>query len=148
MMRESGSGAVGVLIGIAVIAEALRLEVGTPTSPQPGFFPFLGGAALVMLSAILLVQARLGRSEGGETFGEVRRPAILVGGLAVYVTVLDPAGYLAATIILTGVILWVLGVRSWRILCVGSLAIATGTYVLFAHLLGVDLPPGLLQGRG
>lgn len=141
-------GVLGVLVGIVVVAGAIQLRTGTPTSPQPGFFPFLGGVAVVVLSSILLVQAGLGWSTGGEAFGEVRRPAILIASLAVYVAILDPVGYVLATTPIAGVILRVLGVTSWRVLGMGSVALSVGTYLLFARVLGIDLPAGLLEFLG
>ena len=141
-------GLVGVLAGLGVVAGALALRIGTPTSPQPGFFPFLGGAAVVLLSATLLVQVGLGRSSGGEAFGEVRRPVILILGLAVYVAILDPVGYVPATALITGLILRTLGVTSWRVLGAASVSLSVGTYVLFARLLGIELPAGVLAFLG
>ena len=148
MKGDVVGGLVGALTGIAVVVGSLGLRIGTPSSPQPGFFPFLGGMALVALSCVLVVQAGLGRSTGTESFGEVRRPALLVGGLGVYVGLLDPLGYVLATILIAGVILRVLGVTSWRVLAVGSVALSLGTYLLFGRVLGVDLPPGVLGFLG
>ena len=138
----------GALTGIAVVVGAIKLRVGTPTSPQPGFFPFLGGVALVVLSVILLVQAWRGRSTGTEAFGEVRRPAILVVGMGVYVAILDPLGYVLATSLIAALILRVLGVTSWRALGMASIALSVGTYVLFDRLLGIELPAGVLEFLG
>ena len=136
------------LTGIAAVVGSVKLRIGTPTSPQPGFFPFLGGAALAVLSLLLLVQAWRGRSGGTEAFGEVRRPAILVVGMGVYVAILDPLGYVPATILIAALILRVLGVTSWRVLGVGSVALSVGTYLLFDRLLGVELPAGVLEFLG
>jgi putative tricarboxylic transport membrane protein len=148
MKADIIGGALGVFVGIAVVGGALQLRIGTPTNPQPGFFPFLGGIAVAVLSGILIVQALMGGSVGGEPLGDVRRPAILVGSLAVYVAVLDPVGYVPATMLLTGTILRVLGVTSWRIVSVAGVALSVGTYVLFARLLDIDLPAGLLKALG
>ena len=134
--------------GFAVVVGALKLRVGTPTSPQPGFFPFLGGLVLVVLSVILLVQAWRGRSTGTEAFGEVRRPVILIVGMGVYVAILDPLGYVLATVFIAALILRVLGVASWRVLGVASVALSAGTYLLFDRLLGVELPAGILGFLG
>ena len=38
-----------IFIGIGVVIESIRLKVGTPLMPQPGFFPFLGGLLLIGL---------------------------------------------------------------------------------------------------
>ena len=71
-----------ILVGIGVMVESIRLQVGTPLRPQPGFFPFLGGFLLIGLSLVLLVRVWLGRGkpsgQGRQAFGEVYRPLILI----------------------------------------------------------------------
>jgi putative tricarboxylic transport membrane protein len=136
------------LVGIGVVIGAIRLHIGTPLHPQPGFFPFLGGSALTLLTAILLFQAALGRSTGSEAFGKVGPPAIMVAGMGVYVAILEPVGYVPATMLISGVILRVLGVRSWRVLGLVSPFLSVGTYFLFARVLGIDLPAGVLEFLG
>ena len=137
-----------ILLGIGVLAEALRLGVGTLLTPQPGFFPFLDGFLLIALSVVLLAQGLRGRGEKTQAFGEMRRPAILVAIMAVYVGVLDPIGYVLSTIVIAVVILRVLGVTSWKTLSLASLALAVGTYFLFARILGIELPSGVLPFLG
>jgi putative tricarboxylic transport membrane protein len=132
------------VVGLGVIIGAVRLHIGTPLHPQPGFFPFLGGIALSLLSGILLAQAALGRSTGSDAFGKVGPPAIVVAGMSLYVLALEPVGYVPATALIAGLILRVLGVRSrWR-LSLTSLILAVGTYLVFARVLGIDLPVGVL----
>jgi putative tricarboxylic transport membrane protein len=139
------AGSVLGLVGLGVVVGAIRLHIGTPLHPQPGFFPFLGGVALTFLSAILLVQAALGRSTGSEVFGKVGPPAIVVAGMGLYAAVLEPAGYIPATTLVACLILRVLGVRSWWTLSLTSLILSCGTYLLFARVLGIDLPVGVLS---
>lgn len=138
------AGGLLAVVGISVVLGAFRLHIGTPLRPQPGFFPFLGGSALTILAVILLVQAALGRSTGSEAFGKVGPPVIVVAGMGVYVAILDPVGYVPATMLIAGLILRVLGVRSWRALGLASVILAVGTYFLFARMLGIDLPVGVL----
>lgn len=142
------SGAVGVLAGGAVAAAAVALRVGTPIDPGPGFFPLLGAVGLIAPSAALLVQTRLGRNTGGEPFGEIRRPAMLAAALAGYVAILEPLGYLAATVLAAAAILRVLGVTSWVRLATASVLLPVVTWLLFARLLGVELPAGRLVPLG
>lgn len=142
------AGSLLSLVGIGVIVGAFRLHIGTPLHPQPGFFPFLGGFALSLLAAILIVQARLGQSTGSEAFGRLGPPAVVVVGMGVYVPILEPVGYVPATILISAVILRILGVKSWRALGVASVLLAVGTYVLFARILGIDLPLGVLGFLG
>jgi len=136
----------GILLSGAVMIGAYRLRLGTPMEPQPGFFPFLAGAVLFVLCVILLLQVFFGRSHGAEAFGELWRPVVLIIGLFAYSVVLDLLGYIIATIILSGVVLRVLGVKTgWKLVAI-SVGLSVGTYVLFDRLLDLSLPGGILAG--
>ncbi len=137
-----------ILVGIGVVVESVRLKLGTPLAPQPGFFPFLGGLLLIGLSLIFLTQEwlRHGRTAPPpqEGFGEWRRPLILVAGIGAYTAVLEWLGYIVPTVLLTAAILRILGVTSRKKLALASLGLSIGTYYLFARLLGIELPAGIL----
>jgi putative tricarboxylic transport membrane protein len=142
------AGLIGIALGGAVMIASARLRLGTPTEPQPGFFPFTAGTILVILCVILSVKAFSGRSEGGEAFGELWRPGLLIIGLLAYSIVLDVLGYVIATLLLSAVVLRVLDTkRGWK-LAVISLLLSVGTYLLFDRLLDVSLPGGILAGLG
>ena len=145
-MRKSGEIVVGICflsIGIGFTIGAIHLQIGRPTEPQPGFFPFLDGVTLIVLSAIFLFQALGGRAGETHAFGKLRGPAIVVLGLILYVASLDTLGYIIATAFLSAVMLWVLETRL-RILVAVSLLLSIGSYTLFSRLLGIPLPGGLM----
>jgi hypothetical protein len=145
-MRKSGQIVVGICflgIGIGFAIGAIHLQIGRPTEPQPGFFPFLDGVTLIILSAIFLFQASGGRTGETHAFGKLRGPAIVVLGLILYVASLETLGYIIATALLSAVMLWVLETK-FQVLVPVSLLLAIGSYTLFARLLGVTLPGGLL----
>ena len=147
-MRKLGdvlAGLLLVLIGAGVIIGALKLHVGSATEPQPGFFPFVGGVLLILLSSVLLMKGFRGTSIGTKAFGELRRPIILIVGMVVYVIIFDWVGYVIATIILSAIVLRILETKSWWVLTVVSLVLSVGSYILFDRLLGVTLPPGILS---
>ena len=141
-----------VFVGIGVVIESIRLKVGTPLMPQPGFFPFIGGLLLVGLALIFLTRSWLKRGQASprprEAFGELRRPAILVVGLGIYTALLNPVGYVLPTVLITALILRVLGVTSWKVLSGAGVGLAVGTYILFGRILGIDLPAGILSFLG
>ena len=141
-----------ILVGIGAVVESIRLHIGTPLMPAPGFFPFLGGLLLVGLSLSLLIQGWLGRGKSSqqprEAFGKLRPPVILIVSMSVYTAVLEFLGYVLPTIVLVAVILRVLGVKSWKILGLAGLGLSVGTYVLFGRILGIDLPAGVLPFLG
>ncbi len=138
-----------IFVGIGVVIESIRLKVGMPLMPQPGFFPLIGGVLLIGLASSVLVQNWLRRGRGTqeheEEFGEWRRPAILVVGLGVYAVLLEPVGYVLPTVFLSALILRVLGVTSWKLIGGVSVALSAGTYGLFGRILGIDLPAGVLS---
>jgi putative tricarboxylic transport membrane protein len=137
-----------ILIGIAVIVWSIRLQVGTLLRPMPGFFPFLVGFGMIALSLILLVQGWLGRSTAPKAYGRWQGPLKMVAGLAVYSVVLDPLGYILSTIFIAAITLRILGVLSWKVIGVSSVALSVSVYFLFTRLLGVELPAGILSFLG
>src|SRR5512138_2957556 len=80
-MRKPGEIAVGLCfaaIGIAFLIGAVRLTVGVPTEPKPGFFPFIDGIILVVLAALFLMQVWRGQAGESPAFGSIRGPVIVV----------------------------------------------------------------------
>jgi len=136
------------LLGVGAIIGAIRLKVGSPTEPQPGFFPFLGGLSLIVFSAIIFLKGQTGQSQKKVVFGDVGRPALLLVVMIVLVGVLDRLGYVIGTFIASGLILRILNVKSWRVLLLTSLCLSIGTYILFDKLLGIELPVGILVRLG
>jgi len=136
------------LVGIGAIIGAIQLNVGSLTEPQPGFFPFVGGILLVIFSAIIFLQGWLRRDGERVVFGDVGRPALLLAIMVALVAVLDRVGYVICTLIVSGLILRILSVKSWRVLIITSLCVSMGTYILFDKLLGIDLPVGFLSRLG
>ena len=73
------------------------------------------------------------------------RPTILVVGLLIYSLILDLAGYVIATTMLSAVVLFVMDVKIWwKVLAIG-LVVSLASYALFDRLLGITLPPGILE---
>jgi len=136
------------LLGTGAIVGAIQLRVGTPTEPQPGFFPFLAGISLVVLSIIIFLKGWFGQRQENVAFGEIKRPAYLLGVMIVLVAVLDRLGYVIGTFIASGLILRILNVKSWKVLLLTSLCLSIGTYILFDRLLGIELPVGILARLG
>lgn len=145
-MRKPGEIVVGLCfaaIGIVFTIGAVKLQIGVPTEPHPGFFPFTDGVILIALSVIFLFQAWGGRVGESHAFGNVWGPAIVVITLVLYVAMLETLGYVITTAVLSAVVLKVLDAKPLALVLV-SLGLAIVSYLLFTRLLGVMLPPGLL----
>ncbi len=137
-----------ILLGLGAVIGAIHLKVGSPTEPQPGFFPFLGGLSLVVFSTIIFFKGWIGRGQKKVAFGEVWRPALLLVVMIALVAVLDSVGYVIGTFIASALILRILNVKSWRTLLLTSLCLSIGTFILFDKFLGIDLPVGMLARLG
>jgi hypothetical protein len=144
MQGERGASLLGLIVAVVFVVGAVRLGTGTLTEPGPGFFPLLGGVALGLLSAALLVRAR-----GDVTaFGVTRRQAALLAGMVGYAATLDLLGDLVATSALAALSLRACGLRSWPAIGAGSAGLALAAHLLFVRVLGMDLPAGLLARLG
>ena len=130
-------------IGIAFAISSIKLKIGVPTEPQPGFFPFFDGIILIVLSVLFLIQAWRGRAGESPAFGNVGAPFIVVLTLVLYVATLETLGYIITTAILAAAVLRVMETKL-RVLVLVSLILAVVSYLLFDRLLGVTLPRGLM----
>jgi hypothetical protein len=145
-MRKRGeiiAGLCFLAIGIGFTVGAVKLKIGAPTEPQPGFFPFWDGVILIVLSAVFLFKAPGGRAGESHAFGRVGGPAVVVLALVLYVAAMETVGYVITTALLSGVVLKVLETKP-RVLVLMSLTLAAASYLIFDSLLGVPLPLGLL----
>jgi hypothetical protein len=147
MVRRGDLAAGGLLgaLGVGICVRAVGLTIGSAHDPQPGFFPLIAGLLLVGLATLLIVQA----FQGGAATAEERQeslgpPAALVVGLAIYVALLEWAGYPVMTALMALMALRVLGTR-WGPGVVASVVLALGSFLLFVKL-GVPLPPGRIFG--
>jgi hypothetical protein len=114
--------------------------------PQPGFFPFLGGVALIIFSGILLFESLVKRAGVGQSYGNLVPPILLIIGLIFYVLTLQFLGYIISTSILSVITLSVLRIRRWWSLAIVSLLTAVGSYILFSQVLDIPLPKGIMAG--
>ena len=145
-MRKPGQIVAGLCflgIGIGFTVGAVKLQIGVPTEPQPGFFPFWDGVILITLSAVFLFQAWGGRVSESHAFGRLGGPAVVVLALVLYVATMETVGYVITTALLSAAVLKVLETKP-RVLVLMSLILAVASYLIFDRLLGVTLPLGLL----
>jgi putative tricarboxylic transport membrane protein len=83
---------------------------------------------------------------GAAAGGSARGPMLVAIGLAVFVALLNPGGFVVAGTALFACTASAFGSRTWlRDVSVG-LALCAAVYVVFTHGLGVALPPGAFFG--
>jgi len=116
----------------------------------PAFYPRILLTITALLSAALVV-SDLVRRRGAARRAPVRYGLVLVtfAIFGVYVALLPPLGYRAATFLFVGGLLAALerprGARWWRVLAV-ALVTTAATYYAFEGYLSVLLPRGRLTG--
>ena len=139
------AGILVVALGVGICLSGVRLTLGSALDPQPGFFPFIGGALLIGLAVLLVIQGlRGGGSPAGTRRESLAPPAILVAGLLAYAALLEWVGYPVMTALVALLALRVLGTR-WLPGVIGGALLSLGSYLLFVRL-GVPLPPGQIFG--
>lgn len=139
-----------IALGIAAFVYARRYDLGGLASPGPGFFPQIGAGLLVAAGAFSALASLLSGDALDQHQERQPSPAKgalrALGALAVlgaYTLALESIGFVIATPLLLGGVAWLSGAgyrASFATAAIGTLA----AYGLFAKLLSVPLPPGLL----
>jgi hypothetical protein len=137
-------------VAVVVVFEGLRLGIGWSTDgPQPGFFVFYLGIALLVSAAIVVVLAALRRSDA--------RRFLAGGQLRSVMTVLVPAVlmvvftqliglYVSGALYLATYMRWI-GRHSWLLIALVAIGVPVATFLVFEVWFLVPLPKGPLETR-
>lgn len=150
--RDVHAGLVAAAIGVVLLVGAFAIQ-GDPSRASvigPAVFPITIAAAIIACSLGLVVQG-LVRPSGApvETVGtepppELSRQKVLVtfAMFAAYIVAFIPAGFVVSTILFLTVLPTY--VAHGKVLRNAAFAVVFSilVYLLFDHLLGVQLPPG------
>ncbi|MPZ78234.1 MAG: hypothetical protein GEU77_17120 [Deltaproteobacteria bacterium] len=150
-MRRSTIATGLVLAGLAglIFFEASRLTFGSIRVPRTGFFPSILAILLLFFSIALLVQTRRqpdseSREEPIKSDAWIRISATLATMLG-FALVLETLGFLLSTFIVMLLLLRAIEPQKWSRVIALALVIALVSYFLFAWLLNVPLPAGILE---
>ncbi len=137
-------------IAIGVMAFTLSYvsagsEFAARNDPGPWLLPRLLSLGLVAGGIVLLVLARRKKRSfepAAETEATATRPVLeLLGGAVAYIALLPWAGFLIATALFSGLLLWRMKIIWWRA-ALAALALTFVAHGLFALLFKVPLPAG------
>lgn len=159
--RDLAVGAVLVVVGIAVIGLALRVEPGVQTDALgPRAFPLALGAAIALCGLLLGVAASLGdrwtasaavfveSPDDDASEGELLSPWRLVGAIvatAAYLVLFERLGYLLATPgYVVAILLLQPGVRA-RAVLTAPVLVTLALYAAFRFGLLIPVPDGVLE---
>jgi putative tricarboxylic transport membrane protein len=145
---------IGVIVLIFsgfVIAESFRIpELGGTRSFEPGvkFLPFWLGVLMAGLSILLIVTALSKPTPVEEKRvmpgrQAVRAIALILVGLAAYVSLLEVMGFLVDTTLFNAFLLGVVMRKKWKGALLIALIASGALYVVFQILLEVNLPKNI-----
>ena len=145
--QQRNAGLVFMALGAYVIYYTLaRLEIGSVRSPGSGFFTFICGMGIFLLSSLLVGISFLKGTENRQLWekGQWIKPLLAFVLTVIYALLIPRLGFIPATALF--LVLWLKVVEREGSLRTAIVAIAvTGLmWVVFEKLLRVPLPNGML----
>jgi len=145
--HDKWSGAIGMLVGLAFCIASVSLGLGEVHQPGPGFLPFLVGAVLLFLSAIIFFLAlRKEKMTNEETIargmGKYQKGGLILLALVFYNLALSFLGFSLTTFLFVAFLMKIVETQRWTRTIVTALCSAVGFYFVFRSWLMLDLPTG------
>jgi hypothetical protein len=132
--------------GGLIVMASLRLPLGAPQNPGPGFLPFLVGVLMLVLSLALLI--RSARSRGEKSTGPAAvsskkfKLIATAAALFLFAFVFPRLGFLITAIPLMIFLPRVIGELSWKVSLAIGFSTSLAMYALFKIWLKVQFPVG------
>jgi putative tricarboxylic transport membrane protein len=144
------SGGFLLLFSLSYMWEAGKLGIGTARIPLPGFLPLVLGALLAILSLALVTSAYLQEKPETPLHGlwhgmRWQKTILILASLTAYAFLLEPLGYLIATLALMIYLFKGIEPQKWRVAITGAVLSSGVTYILFKTLLQIQLPRGVFN---
>ena len=134
-------------IFLPALVTSLGYSLTDALGPGPGFFPFWLSLIGAVLSAVMLAQTTLAKTDEGIAMSlPDRRGALQALGMLVALTaaaaLFEPLGYRLTMLPFIAALLVILGARSVVAIALTALAGSFGVFHVFYHWLKVPLPIG------
>ena len=134
------------ILGLILVEESFRLNLGKLHQPDSGFFPFLASSLLVVLSLILLIQSSSNKSEQKKAKENIRYGNIIgcLTSLYVYSWLLEWLGFIPSTFFFIIFLIKFIGKKRWLVAIFAASLTAITSYIFFGVWLQAPLPKGFL----
>jgi hypothetical protein len=147
--KDRGSSLFWMVVALGICFGSLRLGLGVLHRPGPGFFSFLAGSVLCILSLSVFFRSRKARGSSGkgkEAFlpglhGTLKMAYVTIA-LILYAIGMNYVGFFFATILFLGFLLRGIDPQPWWVVVIISILGAITCSVVFQYWLGVQLPCG------
>ena len=134
-----------LVLGIAIVGVSLGYGFGSLARPGPGLYPAFLGVAIA-IAAFFVLMADL-RSATGKHHLDRQGAIMLVlmtATFCLWILVMPLLGYVIVSLLATYAFCKIMKLEGWRKPLAMSVGTALFIYVLFDHLLYIDLPRGIL----
>lgn len=147
--KDALSGAVFLALAIVICYGSVRLSLGDLNQPGPGFFSFLAGAFIGILSFIVILQSFKERNGATtKSFWEhpqqAKKTAYVLIALILYTVGMHYLGFVLSTFLFLGFLLRGIFPQPWRLVLIASSLATAVVYLIFTHWLLVPFPTGIL----
>ena len=145
--RDGKIGVFLLIVSFFLCYGAIKLGIGKTHDPGPGFFPFLAGLIIAVLSLILIITSFQAQHQHSLPEGPLLtgRAALTLGVFLISGFLVEKAGFFIITFFVTMTMLWINGVKKWPFLFLVAILTSVGIYLVFNVLLDVRLPLGILR---
>lgn len=140
-------GAIGMVIAVGYLINALDIPFGTPRTPGPGMFPVGVGIAAIIISLIVVCEAIFEK----DTEEQLELPRgkqakdvlVFLAATVVYVLLLPVLGqYVTSTLYMLSLLILLSSLTWWKIMLYSLLG-GAGVSWAFIEGFGVRMPGGL-----
>jgi len=148
--RDAKIGIFLLFISALLCYGSIRLGIGKANAPGPGFFPFLAGLIIAILSLVMIIFSAKEAPNHTQQKGLLvtGRAALVSGVLLLFGLLVEKAGFFICTFFATLIMLRANGIRKWPFLLFVSILTCVGIFIGFNLLLKVRLPLGILRFGG
>ncbi|HET8728960.1 MAG TPA: tripartite tricarboxylate transporter TctB family protein [Alphaproteobacteria bacterium] len=146
-LGEAGFGLGVMLFGVFVAVLTTNIPIGPAYSAiGPRVFPWLISGALILIGALLLIEALTAREPAERPQVDWRAIALVGLGLAGQLLLMTWAGFIIASTVLFVAVAGAFGGRRLLANVLIGLALCTVTQIVFTWGLGLRLPAGIFAG--
>jgi len=147
------SGIALLLLGFSIVFMSLEFPIWIDGEPQEGFFPLFTGAAIIILSCIV-IYGSLSKKDLDKTNllqNNVKEPSntkklvIYAISITTYGLLINATGFFLSSILFLLITLKLIEKMSWITTIFVTFFSIFASYYIFTKLLGVPLPKGLFN---
>jgi putative tricarboxylic transport membrane protein len=137
-----------ILFSLVTCVESYRLRLGTINTPGPGFFPFVAGFIMLILSLAALIQSI--RKKNDVEKKPRQEPfrwwniLIILAAITAYAFSLEKIGFLINTFLFMCFLLKVVEPQTWKTAILGGLITAIAANLIFNVIFKAQIPSGIL----